>query len=156
MKFVTRALIVCAAVGGVSAASFAQGTQGVELAGTVLVERTQTVDGVDKTVLVEPTNVVPGEQLVFTTRYRNNTGQPVENFVITNPLPDAVQLARAGDFEVSVDGGGSFGSLSGSTVSGADGASRPAQLADVTHLRWVLPSIASGASGEVEYHAVVR
>lgn len=156
MKLVTKALLVCAAIGGLSAASFAQSSQGVELVGTVMVERSQTVDGVEKTVLAEPTNVVPGEQLVFTTRYRNNTGSPVENFVITNPLPDAVRLAQTGDFQVSVDGGQTFGDLSGMTVTGTAGAGRPAQLGDVTHLRWVVPQIATGGSGEVEYHGIVR
>ena len=36
--------------------------------------------------LVEPQGVVPGDTLVFTTRYRNEGSKPVTNFVIVNPV----------------------------------------------------------------------
>jgi hypothetical protein len=39
---------------------------------------------------------------------------------------------------VSVDAGKSWGPLAKLTVRGADGAPRPAQGSDVTHLRWKL------------------
>ena len=160
MNSLTTALCAIAAIGAVSGAAFAQSDARqdgqIELAGDVKVERTQTVDGTERTVLQEPTEVVPGDRLVFTTSYRNNTGETVENFVISNPLPAAVRLAQAGNFDVSVDGGRTFGDLASLQVRDADGATRTAQLADVTNLRWVIPQLAANASGTVEYRGIVR
>lgn len=155
MKIVLSILAALAAV-GVPGVAAGKAAQQVELAGDVKVERTQIVGGVSQTVLQEPSEVVPGESLVFTTTYRNATGSPVENFVITNPLPDAVRLAEAGDFEVSVDGGTTYGALSKLTVADPAGATRAAGPADVTHLRWVLPQLAANATGTVGYRGIVR
>lgn len=160
MRTFTKTLCAIAAMGAVSGAAFAQNDAPqngqIELTGAVMVERTQTVDGTERTILQEPTEVVPGDRLVFTTSYRNNTGETVENFVISNPLPTAVRLAQTGDFDVSVDGGKTFGDLASLQVQSADGASRTAQLADVTNLRWVVPQLSANASGTVRYHGIVR
>ncbi|MFA9201641.1 MAG: hypothetical protein ACEQR8_10770, partial [Cypionkella sp.] len=52
----------------------------VELTSDVKLERTVIVEGAERTELVEPDVVVPGDRLVFTTRYRNVGTAPVENF----------------------------------------------------------------------------
>ena len=117
----------------------------------VIVDATGT-----RETLVEPTSVIPGDRLVFTTRYSNTSKVQIDNFVITNPLPEAVLLTAEGEFAVSVDGGSTFAALSALRVTAADGTSRPAVLSDVTHIRWTINSIASGASGQVEYFALVR
>lgn len=115
-------------------------------------------DGKERSELVEPNTVVPGDRLVFGTDYANNGAEPVKNFVVTNPLPSAVRLAPDADpaLEVSVDAGKTWGVLAKLTVPGTDGATRPATHDDVTHVRWVLPSIAAGASGRLTYPAVIR
>lgn len=113
----------------------------------------KTVDG--KEVLEAPTGVVPGDRIAFTLRYRNTGAEPVDDFVITNPLPAPVMLAQDGDFEVSVDGGKTWGRLSALTVTEAD-ATRPATTADATHVRWKLARIAPAATGEVSYFGVVK
>ena len=130
----------------------------VSLSGDVKVDRTVTENGQPRHVLVQPDKVVPGERLVFTTSYRNSGTRPIQNFVVTNPLPPAVALAEtgSGDYLVSVDGGAHWGPLASLTVADGKGGSRPATGADVTHLRWTIPQIAPGASGTVEYHATVR
>jgi len=159
MKIARNILLALAATGALCAlpgAALAQGAAQVELSGEVKVERQQIVDGSEQTVLLDATEVVPGEILVFTTRYRNATGAMVDNFVITNPLPDAVRLAGAGDFEVSVDGGATYGTLPEMTVTDAAGAPRAAGPDDVTHLRWVLPQLAANATGAVEYRGIIR
>lgn len=164
MKIVHGILFALAATGvlGVSSGTaLAQdtvqaGAAQVELVGDVKVERRQVVDGVEQTVLSDAVEVVPGDSLVFTTRYRNTTGAIVDDFVITNPLPAAVMLAADGDFEVSVDGGASYGALAAMTTVDAAGAARPAGTGDVTHLRWVLPQLAPDAAGAVEYRGTVR
>ena len=42
------------------------------------------------------------------------------------------------------------------SVMAEDGGSRPAVQADVTHVRWTLPSVAPGESGRLEYPAIIR
>lgn len=115
-------------------------------------------DGKQRSELVEPDTVVPGDRLVFGTDYANKGAEPVKNFVVTNPLPAAVRLAPDADpaLEVSVDAGKTWGVLAKLAVPGADGTTRPATHDDVTHIRWVLPSIAAGASGRLTYPAVIR
>ena len=147
-------LILAAATFAPISAANAQDT--VALSGDVKVVKV-IVDGTGtQETLVEPTSVIPGDRLVFTTRYSNSSKSQVDNFEITNPLPKAVLLAADGEFAVSVDGGNTFATLSALRVLAADGTSRPAALSDVTDIRWTIDAIAPGASGQVKYFASVR
>lgn len=130
----------------------------VAMQGDVRLEKSVTENGKTRTELQEPKVVVPGDRLLFTTRYSNSGATPVQNFVVTNPLPNAVMLAAepGATYNVSVDGGKSFGVLGKLSVSDGKGGTRPALASDVTHLRWIIPTIAAGAAGEVTYHAIVR
>ena len=133
--------------------------QAISLSGSVMHE-TVSLDasGKEVTELVEPNTFVPGDRLIFGTDYNNGSDEAVDNFVVTNPLPPAVRLAPDADTTliVSVDGGKSFGTLSQLSVMAEDGGSRPADQADVTHVRWTLPSVAPGESGRLEYPAIIR
>lgn len=133
--------------------------QAISLSGSVMHE-TVSLDasGKEVTELVEPNTIVPGDRLIFGTDYNNGSDEAVNNFVVTNPLPPAVRLAPDADTRliVSVDGGKSFGTLSQLSVMAEDGGSRPADQADVTHVRWTLPSVAPGESGRLEYPAIIR
>ncbi len=115
-------------------------------------------DGKERTELVAPSTIVPGDRLVFGTDYANRSAEAVTNFTVTNPLPAAVRLAPDADpaLEVSVDGGKSWGVLAALSATNSDGTTRPAAHADVTHVRWVLASIAPGASGRLTYPAIIR
>lgn len=115
-------------------------------------------DGKERSELVEPTAIVPGDRLVFGTDYANKSADTVTNFVVTNPLPAAVRLAPDADptLEVSVDGGKAFGTLAALRIANSDGTTRPATHADVTHVRWVLAAIPSGAAGRLTYPAIIR
>ena len=137
-------------------AAQAQGQQAVALTGEVMVMRTVDENGTQKTVLEPPSQVIPGDRLVFTTRYTNTSTETVDDFVVTNPLPAPVMLAEDGAFEVSVDGGKSFGKLAGLSVTLEDGANRPAELTDVTHIRWTLARLMPGDQGSLSYFAVIR
>ena len=130
----------------------------VTLDSTVKLDKLVTEGGQTKHQLVEPKKVVPGNHLVFLTTYHNSGAKPVTRFVVTNPLPAAVVLAddATGGFEASVDGGKSWGQLPALRLDDGKGGKRAAQASDVTHVRWVVPVIAPGASGTREYHAVVR
>lgn len=133
-------------------------TAPVELVGDVKVDRVVIENGTEKHILTEPGVVVPGDALLFTTQYRNAGTVAIKNFIVTNPLPEAVALSAKGadQLTVSVDGGKTFGKLAVLRVAGADGKARPAQAGDVTHIRWILPVLAPGGAGSLSYHATVR
>ncbi|KUR71588.1 hypothetical protein AQZ52_08175 [Novosphingobium fuchskuhlense] len=139
-------------------AASAQAPAAVSLKIDVMIEKTVTENGVSKVQLVDPKVVVPGDKLVYTLRYHNAGGLPAVNYVMTNPLPSAVLLAPDGapGTDVSVDGGKTWGKLDALKVTATDGSPRAAAAADVTHIRWTIAQIAPGASGEVQYHGIVR
>lgn len=146
-----------APIGSVQAQA-AHSPQPVELKGDVKVDKVVIENGQERHVLSDPKVVVPGDKLVFSTQYSNTGVQPVDNFVLENPLPAGVMLAPEGaeKLMVSVDGGKTFGRLAALSVTGSDGAKRPAQAGDVTHIRWTLPVLAPGASGTVSFNAIIR
>jgi hypothetical protein len=132
----------------------------VALDNNVFVERVSTdATGKQRVLLEEPKVVVPGDKLVFVLNYRNASAQPADKFVITNPMPSAVSFADAGDTRplVSVDGGKTWGLLPQMTVRQADGQTRAAQPADVTHIRWAFQQpIPAGATGKLMFRGVVK
>ena len=130
----------------------------VVLKGDVKVETTVVEKGVETIVLVTPKVVVPGNRLLFSTSYRNDSAAPVQNFVVTNPVPEGIAVASpdAASLTVSVDGGKTWGKLAALSVKDAKGVARSAHAGDVTHVRWTLATIAPGAGGAVAYHAIVK
>ena len=149
--FLAFAAVLFSTVG----AAHAEGV--VSLDSDVKVERSVDKDGVKTTVLSEPNDVIPGDRLVFSTEYNNQGADAVDNFVVTNPLPGAVKLAELDpSFLVSVDGGKNYAPLSDLTVDVDIVGNRPAELADVTHIRWVLKRLDPGARGTLSYQAIVR
>ncbi len=132
----------------------------VALDNNVFVERVSTdAQGKQRILLEEPKVVVPGDRLVFVLNYRNAGAQPADKFVITNPLPAAVRFADAGDTRplVSVDGGKQWGLLAALSVPMTDGTRRPAQPADVTHIRWAFQNpIPVGGTGKLMFRGVVK
>ena len=151
-------LAAMSAMAGPALAAAQSAPSPVSLKGDVMLEKTVIENGVSKVELAEPKVVIPGDRLLFTTRYRNEGTQSVTNFVVTNPLPSAVALSgeQTSGTEVSVDGGKTWGQLGALKIAGAEGTERTATASDVTHLRWTIPAIAPGASGEVQYHGIVR
>lgn len=115
-------------------------------------------DGTTVTALVDPEVVVPGDRVIFGTEYSNSGPDPVENIIVTNPLPAAVSLAEDADpdLSVSVDGGITWGRLAELQVTQNNGEVRPAAPADVTHVRWILAVVGPGESGRLEYSAIIR
>ena len=131
----------------------------VTLSGDVkVVETTLDASGAETNRLVDPGVIVPGDRLIFGTDYANTGTEVVENFVVTNPLPGAVRLASDADpqLTVSVDGGQNWGTLTSLSLTNDDGTVRAATHDDVTHVRWTLAAIAPGASGRLEYPAIIR
>ena len=132
----------------------------VSLDSDVFVERVkQDASGKPSTVLEPPKVVTPGDKLVFVLAYKNGGAKPATDFVVTNPIPDAVAFAGAeGDGALmSVDGGKSWGALAALKVKQSDGTLRPALPADVTHVRWSFEkAIAAGAGGKLSFRGIVK
>lgn len=132
----------------------------VSLTSKVLVERTRPgADGKPVVVREEPGVVTPGDRLVFVLGYRNRGSEPATGFTLTNPIPPSVEFTGSDDGSalVSVDGGRSWGPLASLKVVQADGSSRPAVPADVTHIRWSFDRpIAPGSVGELSFRGVVE
>lgn len=160
MKTISKLVLACAAMAMPVLPLAAQGNPSpITLSGDVKAVKTVTdADGKERIELVDPTTIIPGDRLVFGTDYANKGAEAVTNFVVTNPLPAAVRLAPDADpaLELSVDGGKTWGVLAALTIANSDGTNRPATHADVTHVRWVLASIAPGASGRLTYPAIIR
>ena len=138
----------------------ASAAQDVSLTTKVLVERVKTgADGKPVTVREEPGIVTPGDRLIFLLGYRNGGSEPATGFTLTNPIPPSVAFTGSDDASavVSVDGGKSWGALASLKVVSADGTSRPAVAADVTHIRWSFGRpIAAGSGGELSFRGVVE
>jgi uncharacterized repeat protein (TIGR01451 family) len=122
---------------------------------------TRGKDGKVRKQMVPAAKVVPGTEVTYVITYRNKGTQPAEKVVINNPVPpELTYQGSSGEgarFEVSVDGGVAYGVLPSLRVTGADGKPRPAQPADVTHLRWTLArAVPPGAEGTVRYRALLK
>lgn len=132
----------------------------VALSNDVFVERVSTdADGKRKVTLEAPKVVLPGDRLLFVLNYRNASPKAADKFVVTNPMPSAVQFAEQADdvAVVSVDGGKNWGTLAQLRVADADGTTRPARSDDVTHIRWAFNQpIPAGASGKLMFRGVVK
>ena len=131
----------------------------LELVGYVKLQKvTTTASGERAVEWVEPQVVVPGDRLIFGTRFANKGAQPIEQFVVSNPVPASVSLSGEADpaLLVSVDGGATWGRLGELEIVQGDGTRRAALPADVTNVRWVLPAVAPGESGTLEFPVTVR
>jgi uncharacterized repeat protein (TIGR01451 family) len=132
----------------------------VQLSSDVFIERQkQRADGTVAKVLEEPKMVTPGDNLVFVVKYKNTGAKPAEKFVVTNPLPKAVAFNGTSDGMevVSIDGGKSWGFLPQLKVADTQGKTRPALMADVTHIRWNLgQSLPAGSEGKLIFRGIVR
>jgi uncharacterized repeat protein (TIGR01451 family) len=148
------------AIAALVAPSLAQANEAVALDSRVFVERlVRDADGRSRAVLEEPKLVVPGDRLVFILNYRNTGAAPATDFVVTNPMPNAVSFQGTGDpgALVSVDGGRSWGALPALKIRDSDGARRSARPEDVTHVRWAMKrAIPSGSAGKLSFRGIVR
>lgn len=150
-------MTLCLAVSGVAAA---QDASPIQITNTVFQEvEIKAADGTTSTKLVPAAKVVPGGEVVYHIDVVNNGAAAATDVAINNAVPTGLVLSndpKPAASVVSVDGGETFGDLAGLTVTGADGAPRAAQLTDVTHLRWVLATLAPGAKAQVVFHARVK
>lgn len=139
----------------------AQGDPGIQLDAIAEIE-VEVVDeqGVKQVQRQEASLVVPGDEVIYTINYVNSGADPVEDVVITNPVPEHMvfKLLDGSDtgltVTMSVDGGKNYKTPDALTVVGSDGNERPAQPRDYTHVRWVFEKpVQPGDMGSVGFRA---
>lgn len=118
-------------------------------------------DGRPESKTVPAATVVPGGEVFYVITYRNTGDKAADNVAITNPVPAELEfvavLGPAPVNQVSVDGGKQYGALATLSVIDAAGKPRPAQAADVTHVRWMLSTaLQPGADGKVSFKARLK
>jgi len=156
---ITRPMI--AAVLSTTAAVVSAAAGPLQVTSSILAEsRAAAADGTTRITLVKPSQITPGDKVIFVLAYRNTGTQPLANVVLDNPLPRAIAYRSANPGspapDVSVDGK-TFGSLGTLRVRSLDGSTRAASPDDVTSVRWRLASpLAAGSQGQFAFQAVVR
>lgn len=162
MKLIKSAFVLAAALPLFGGAAFAQDIVQVT---TEVLQEVEVVakSGKKEKKTVPATKIVPGTEVIYVITYKNAGDKPADKFVVNNAVPKELAYkggsasGKGARFEVSVDGGQKYGALPSLRVAGADGKPRPAQAADVTHLRWTLAqAVAPGAQGSVSYRAVLK
>lgn len=153
-----KKLALAALALAIPGAAIAQET--VALTSKVFVARPVTdAQGKTKNQLFAPDRVLPGEPLVVMLEYKNTGAKPATAFVINNPIPGAVIFTGVEQpwAVVSVDSGKTFGPLATLKVPTANGGTRPANPADVTHVRWKFAQpIGPGQGGRVMFYGTVK
>jgi len=116
-----------------------------------------------KRVEASKAKVVPGDVVIFTTRYANKGKAPATGVVITNPVPEHMSYVdrsaegKGTKIDFSVDGGKTYGIPEKLQVNGKDGKVRPALAGDYTHIRWTVTNpLAPGAEGQVTFRARIK
>lgn len=106
---------------------------------------------------------VPGDEIIYTTVFKNLAGKPAGDIVITNPVPnDSLYKADSASgantvITFSADGGKQYAAPGQLTVRTPDGKIRPALPSDYTHIRWTYKGeLGAGKSGEVSFRAVIK
>lgn len=153
-RFVIPAL---AALLAATSASALTATQTVEKEIVV-----QNPDGTESLVRQPAEMVTPGERVVYTLAYTNDQADPVNDIVLTMPVPAEVTYVegsaeRAGTtITVSTDNGASYTPRGAAMVVEA-GTPRRAEAADITHIRWRVTSpVAPGATDRLAFKAVLN
>lgn len=115
-----------------------------------------------ETKLIAAESIVPGDVVVYTTRYLNKGGEQADDVVITNPIPAEVSYIdgsaeREGSVTTfSTDGGKHYDSPRKLIFTDAYGNYRKAIGKDYTHIRWSINSIDPNGKGYVSYKAKLK
>jgi len=149
-----------------SAAVLASGISASALTATQKVEKEVTVQQADGTVMtkrVSAAEVTPGEKVVYSVAFTNDSAEPATDIVLAMPVPADVRfLEGSADksgavVRYSVDGGGSFVERSALVLPDMGGGTRAANSDDITHIQWrIAGPILVGSSGEIEFKARLK
>ncbi len=125
------------------AVSTAQAEQGAIRLSNIAMKQviTVTADGRNLVEYVEPSQVIPGDVILYTIEFENISDQPASNIVLDDPVPNN-SVYREGSargantrIQFSIDGQ-SFDSAENLMVT-KDGSRQLAAAADYTAIRWI-------------------
>jgi len=149
-----------------SASVLASGVTANALTATQKVEKEVTIqqaDGSSTTRLVSAAEVVPGEKIVYTVAYTNDSAAAATDIVLAMPVPADVRFLegsadRAGTVvRYSADGGDTFVERDALVLPAVGGGTRAANVDDITHIQWrIAGPIAVGTSDEIKFKARLR
>ncbi|MEE9379929.1 MAG: hypothetical protein V3V03_00855 [Hyphomonadaceae bacterium] len=135
------------------------------LTATQTVQRMQVSEGIDgseQISFVEADTVTPGDRVLYSIDYTNESVDPIDNVKLVMPVPTEVAYVEnsatgeGASIAFSVDGGTSFAPRGELTVS-VDGASRIALAEEITHIKWTFESdISPGGAGDVSYLGLLK
>ncbi len=116
-----------------------------------------------ETVKRQPADkVTPGETVIYSIKYKNDSAEAASDIVLVMPVPKEVSYVEgsvSGDdtaVSFSADGGKTYVARGRLTVE-ESGTSRPARGDEITHIRWTLSSpVPANGEGEVSYKAILR
>lgn len=107
--------------------------------------------------------VLPGKEVIYTTRFKNNGSEPAEDIVISNPIPQHTvyklnsAAGKGTQVTYSANGGKSFHSSNQLRVVAQDGSERVAEAKDYTDIRWIYQGqLQPGDEGVVEFRVVLQ
>ena len=143
-----------------SAAFLATGVSASALSATQKVEKEVTVqqpDGTSVTKLVSADEVTPGEKVVYTVAYTNDSPEAATDIVLAMPVPSDVRyLEGSADrpgaiVRYSADGGASFVERDALVLPAVGGGTRAANSDDITHIQWrIAGPVPVGTSDEIK------
>lgn len=137
--------IRCFTISVLSAAMLASAVSASALTATQKVEKEIVVtqsDGTSVTQRVSADEVTPGEKVVYTVDFLNDSNEPASDLVLAMPVPSDIRYLEGtadregADVKFSVDGGESFSERSVLTLPAVGGGTRSATSDDITHIQW--------------------
>jgi uncharacterized repeat protein (TIGR01451 family) len=149
-----------------SAAILTAGVSAHALTATQKVEKEITVqqaDGTNVTQLVSAAEVTPGEKIVYTVDYTNDSAEAATDIVLAMPVPADVRfLEGSADKDgavvrYSADGGASFVERDALVLPAVGGGTRAANADDITHIQWrIAGPVPVGTSDKIMFKARLR
>ena len=149
-----------------SAVLLASGVSASALTATQKVEKeiiVQQADGTQVTELVSAAEVTPGQKIVYTVAYTNDSDEAATDIVLAMPVPSDVRfLEGTADREgavvrYSVDGGSSFIERDSLVLPAVGGGTRAASADDITHIQWrIAGPVPVGAKDKIVFKARLK
>ena len=153
--------LLCAA----SIAAFSMANAHAGIVAEQIVEKEVVTKNADGTIAVKqtiPDTVTPGEELIYSLNFTNESADAAEAVVLVMPVPAVVSYIEgsvSGDdaaITFSADGGQTYVARGRLTVA-EGGAARPARSDEITHIKWTLADALSPAGkGKISYRAILK
>lgn len=109
-----------------------------------------------------PTQVTPGDTVLYTTEYHNQSTKTLHGVMITNPIPKHLIYLNQhsgqnkAQISYSINHGKHFLPADQLVVKKENGKEQLAKPSDYTHIRWTIPSVTAGQKGQVSFRAKLQ